>query len=465
MALAVGALLVFLALPQRAFHGFDTDWYAALLQEGELATARTHVAYLPLCQLVLGVVRWWGGGAVQAMLVASALGSAVGVFCLHRAALRLVDAPGAGPVTIAVALTPACFYYATAAEVHGVFAAGSGAWWWMFARWRDDPRLPRALVVGAVGGLAATLHAFGHVLPVLFVVAMACVQRVPRRVFVLAVAANFVMHGLVAAAATAWLGHGAVGQGDAATAMLASWWRTMDLRDVPGVLWREVVVAFLPWSLLAGPGLFVARARPWAMLYGWAVLLHAPVVCLFLARPGENFHERGGYLLPTALPAVLAAAAWLSKAWWQGALLVAAVVTAVVVAPRWPARWRPEFVAGVVAMQRVEDRAWLVGPTEIEGLRSRCEGVVAAEIVRSLESFYGVMEGASPQQVVDWLEITMRILGGGRTWVVTQEARDSLQRVLSSAALATWDRHVAATYAVAPLQQPGLAGVCLVRRP
>src|SRR5204862_1187926 len=87
--LAAVAFAVFALLPQRVFHGYDTDFYAMPIQAGDLRRVTTHVAYVPLCWLVRTAL---GIGAVQAMLLVSAAGSAIGVFCTHRPAPRLCAA-------------------------------------------------------------------------------------------------------------------------------------------------------------------------------------------------------------------------------------------------------------------------------------------------------------------------------------------------------------------------------------
>jgi hypothetical protein len=463
---AAVAFAVFVLLPQRTFHGFDTDWYAVLLQVDGLQHPTAHVAYLPLCKLTLGIVRPFGGGVVNAMWLAAALGSAIGVFCLHRAALQLVDAARAIPVVIAVALTPACFYFATAAEIQGVFAAGSGAAWWAFARWRTQRRLVDALALGVVCGAAASIHAFGHLLSAMFV-GITLVQR-GLSAKVLVGSATVILAMQVATAATlAWLlGHGASGQVGAAAGMLQAWWRAVDLSAVLAVTWREVLFPFMPWAGLSLAGLFVARARPWSLAYLLAVALHAPIACVFLAAGGDHFDERGAYLLPTAVPAVLASAQWLSRRWLWGGIVVAGAIAASLVGPRWAPLYRREFVEAVAQLQHERKLAFLVGPTEIEGVRTHLEGIVCVEIVRSLEAFYAAP--ATPGAAVPfapWFDAMLVVLAGGdRTWIVSKEAEHHLAESPVEEVRNLWRHHVPATYELERLSRPGLEGVLLKRR-
>jgi 4-amino-4-deoxy-L-arabinose transferase-like glycosyltransferase len=456
---------VFVLLPQRTFHGFDTDWYAALLQAGAFERAATHVAYLPVCQLAWWVVMPFGGGAVHAMLFASALGSAVGVFCVHRAARHLVDGATAKWAAVGVASTPACFYFATAAEVHGVFAAGSGAAWWAFARWRSAPSPGKALVVGAVAGAAATLHAFGHVLVPMFA-AIALVQRqLPLRALVVAAGTMAVVHAAVALGIAWSLGHGFGGQTVAATTMLGNWWHDLGLMAIGEVLWRECVFPFLPWSLLAVAGLWAANARPWSLAYLVAFVLHAPIACVFLAIGGENFHERGGYLLPTAVPAVLASFAIVrGKRRWL-ALTIAAAVAASLVVPRWPARYRTDFVAAVQELAAERPVAFLVDAAELEGLRTHCPGVVCAEVVRSLEAYRGLLHtSGQAADLPQWFDTMLPVLGADRAWIVTADAQRVLAGAPDPAAQALWRDHIRRHYDLEPVARTGLEGAFLLRR-
>lgn len=465
-ALAVSAAVLFLLLPQRTLHGFDSDWYAALLQGGDFGPARTHIAYLPLCSVVLGPVRALGGGAVHAMWVASALGSALGVFCLHRAARFWVDRATAIWLPVAIALTPACFYFATAAEIHGVFAAGSGAAWWAFARWRHRDRPAAALVLGAACGGAAAIHAFGHLLPPMFV-GIAVAQRAFawRRLMLGAVVIAGAHAGATSALAW-WLAGGATSQAGAAAAMLGAWANAPDPVLLLATLWRECLLPFLPWGALAIVGLGFARARPWAIGYAAALALHVPLVCLFLARASENYHERGGYLLATAPAAALAAANLLPRSWlWVGTIGAAALSLAFV-APRWAPRYSGEFVASVTRLQQAGPCAFLVGPAEIEGIRTHLEGVVCAEVTRSMESYFGLVHG-DPQAppLPQWFDSMLLVLGGAeRTWIVSSEAQQILAQSADPRIAALWREHVPAHYRPEPLQLPGLSGVRLLRQ-
>jgi hypothetical protein len=463
--LALAAFVVFAALPQRTFHGFDTDYYAALLAAGEFEPVRTHVAYLPICAAVHAALRPFGTGAVDAMLVASALGSAAGVWFLHRAGLRLVRERAAAWLPIAVAVTPACFYFATAAEVHGVFAAGSGGAWLAFARWRDSGSMRAAAVLGAVCGLAASIHTAGHLLSPMFV-AVAVLQRVqPPRALAGAVAAIAAGHALAAIAVLWLVGTGASAHGGAAVGMVTTWSASADLSLAGEALWREGIAPYLPWSALAFVGLFVRTSRPWALAWLAAFALHAPLACLFLAREGAAFHERGAYLLPVAVPAVLAAGLLLPRRWPWAAVAASAVLAIAITAPRWPARYDERFVEAVARLREERDVAFVVGPAELEGVRARVPGTVGAEIERSLAAYFGITASdAAAPPLPAWFDAMLGALGfPQRECVLTADACARIERSPSPAVQGLW-RHLQTAYTLEPLHRTGLDAVLLRRR-
>ncbi|HEX6811643.1 MAG TPA: hypothetical protein VF384_08485 [Planctomycetota bacterium] len=473
-ALAAAALAVFLLLPQRTFHGFDSDWYTLAVQsyaQNGQNGLRQHVAFLPLVGLVYELIQPRGFGAFHALLVTAALGSAIGVFFLHRAGrLLLAQGADARALAVGVALTPACFYFATAAEIHGVFAAGSGAAWWAFARWRSNPNLARAATVGAACGLAASIHGFGHLLTPMFV-AIALTQGKARGSYL---AAFVLAHPLVAGAMAIALGGFASDQTDAAVTFLDPWAKTSDLALAPATLWREAFVPFLPWSLLAVLGFLRAQSRPWSAAFVLGTALHAPIVILLLSRQGSQFHEQGGYLLPMAVPAVLASITLLPRPLYWLAALVSAGLTAALVVPRWPRAYKPEFVAAVEQLRTERNFVLLVGPNELEGVRTEIAGpspstnkpLLCVEVNRSLESFFGLSR-ASPQPapIAPWFDAMIDgLTKGGDSVLVTAEAQRCFDQSPIESVRSLWRDHVPRHYTLEPLQRTGLDGVVLRRR-
>ena len=468
IGLAGAFLAVFLLLPQRTFHGFDSDYYTFLVQNRNYGGLPQHVAFLPLVGLVARAVQPLGFGAFHALLVTAALGSAVGVFCLHRAGrLLLGSGPAASAMAIGVALTPACFYFATAAEIHGVFAAGSGAAWWAFARWRNAPeQLARTAALGGCCGLAGSIHSFGHLLTPMFAAIALTQDWLPRAHRVANFAAMAIAHLVIALAMAFALGAGASGQTEAAGQFLTTWRETTEYGLAPATLWREAIVPFLPWSLIALLGMLRTESRPWSSAFVIGTALHAPIVILLLSRPGSQFHEQGGYLLPMAVPAVLAAITVMPRPVFWLATLLGAGLTAALVVPRWPRIYDPAFVAAVEQLRSERSFALLlVGPRELEGVRTHhIEGLLCLEVNRTLEGFFGLTR-ASPQPLTPWFDAWIdKLVKKGDPLLVTAEAKKCFETSPDETVRSLWRDHVTRNYVVEPLQRPGLEGVFIRHR-
>jgi hypothetical protein len=467
IGLACAFLAVFLLLPQRAFHGYDSDYYTWLLQSGDYGGLGQHVVFLPLAGLVYHTIQPLGFGAFHALLATAALGSAVGVFFLHRAGrLLLGSGPAATALTIGVALTPACFYFATAAEIHGVFAAGSGAAWWAFARWRSAPQqLARAATLGLCCGLAGSIHSFGHLLTPMFAAIALTQDWLPRLHRIANFAAMAIAHLVIALALVFALGAEASGQ-SGAQQFATTWHQTYELGLAPATLWREAIVPFLPWSLIALLGMLRTSSRPWSSAFVIGTALHAPIVILLLSRPGSQLHEQGGYLLPMAVPAVLAAIPLMPRPVFWLTTLLGAGLTAALVVPRWPRVYEPEFVAAVEKLRSERSFAMLVGPREIEGVRTSIDGLVCLEVNRTLDGYFGLTR-ANPQPVAltSWFDAGIeKLVKTGDPLLVTAEARKCFEDSPDEVVRNLWRDHVQRNYVVEPLQQPGLEGVFIRHR-
>ena len=465
LGLAIAFLAVFLLLPQRAFHGTGTGDYTYLLQIGDYGGLWQHVAFLPLAGLVSQAL---GVGALHSLLVTAAIGSAIGVFCLHRAArLLLASGSAASALAIGVALTPACFYFATAAASHGVFAAGSGAAWWAFARWRHTPdQIVRAAVLGGCGGLAGSLHSLGHLLTPMFAAIALTQDWLPRSHRIGNFAAMVIAHLVIALAVAFTLGAGDMGQSNDAGQFVTALGKSTQLGLAPATLWREAIVPFLPWSLIALLGMLRTRSRPWSSAFLVGIALHAPIVILLLSRPG-SVHQQGGYLLPMAVPAVLAAITVMPRPLFWLTTLFCAGLTAALVVPRWPRVYRPEFVAAVEQLRKERSFALLVGPPELEAVRTNIEdGLVCLEVNRTLDNFFALAR-VSPQPVAlaSWFDARVdKLVKKGDPLLVTTEARKILETFPDETVRSLWRDHVQRDYTAEPVQRPGLEGVFLRHR-
>lgn len=463
-ALAGALALVLLACGQERLHSDDSDTFVLLLQSDQLDAYARHVAFLPLVRAVWSLIAPFGGGAFEALVLASTLGSTVGLFCVHRALVRLRPA-GADPLLAAlgVAATPAVLYFATAAEVHGVFMAGVGLAWWAFAVWTERRTAAAAAALGAACGIAACLHSLGCLLPPMFAGVAAALRLWPRRALLQAAAGSvgFVGTALLlslllrgssiaqAADASRFLQHWAVGlRGDVAAARVFSDW----------------LVVFSPWSWLALGGLFVARARPWALATAVALVVHLPITLLLLCPSGRT--ELGAYHLPIAVPAVATAAALLPRRWLLLAVLGSAVLAGVYVGPQLRSSYPPELVDGIEQMRRERPFTLLAAWPELEAVRKHFAGLGCFDVVQQLELFSVSREhDRAPTTLVEWFDATAAMMHAqGAPFLLTEAASERLAASPRADVRELVGAHVDAVYRREPVARAGLRGALLLPR-
>ncbi|MFY9344662.1 MAG: hypothetical protein WAT39_19370 [Planctomycetota bacterium] len=454
---------LFLACRQERLHPVDPGTFIELLQNGEYAQYDRHVAFLPL---VAAVMWLFGTGAYQAMVLTTAVGSATGCFFLHRAARRLVrPAPDAMLVVLAVALTPAVLYYATAVEIHGVFFAGAGAAWWAFARWHDRPGPAAAALLGAMCGLAATLHSYGALLPPTFAGTAWALRCWPRRNLLgqaLAGTAGFV----AAAAFVAWPLRGdAAAQAGAAAQFLGDWIIGIAIADFPRLLASEWLLPFAPWSLLALGALGPARSRPWAMACLAGLAVHLPVTMLLLSR-GTGVSESGAYHLSLAVPAVLAAGAWLSRRAFVVALVASALIGSVWLAPRLRSAYSPQFVAGLAELQQERKFTLLASTGELEGVRKHFSGIPCFDALEHLQVFSGSAQCRNGTvTLARWFDACANIVeAAGAPWLITDAACEALAGSVRADVRSLVSEHVLRNYRQEPVHRAGLHGLLLKKQ-
>ena len=462
--LAASVLLCALLLPQRRLHGDDTDHYVVLLQGGHPEGLVRHVGYLPFVSVLLSMLRPFGGGAFQALLLASALGAAVAAFCLHRAA-RLLAPADLRPAAVAVAavVLPAAWYFATAAEAHGVFAGAAAAAWWAFARWRLAPGGRFALVLGVLTGAAWLLHSFGALLLPWFVSARWLLSERERRPRAGELAVAVIAFLAVAGLGSLGLGGSALGQVRGAWSFLQDWCEPVVPTAAIAMVWWEWLLPFGPWSLLALFGLLSRRSRPWALVTVVGLLLHAPFLVVLLARTDLR-QELGAYLLPLALPAVLAGLAWLPRVCHWPAIAAGAALALGLVMPSWRPLADPAFVAGVQELRRERPFALLVDAAELEGVRMHVEGVVCAEALRT----FGTVLGGAPmdgEALAGWFDgCVLALTTDGAPLLVTDAARAAIAAAPWPALRSLWETHIRSTYRCEVFACRGLRGTLLLPR-
>jgi|JRYL01.1.fsa_nt_gb hypothetical protein len=455
------ALAVFLLLPQRALHGVDADVFIAWIAQGQHDYPR-HFAYLHVAGALYGLVAPLGGNAYHALLLASALGSALAVVFVHRAFLVLGPRQyrcGVLPA-LAVAATGPCFYFATCVEIHGVFAAAAAASWWSFARFWQRPTPERALLFGASTGLAATVHAFGHLLlPTLLLAGWAAgvAQRGARgRWLVVAAAAHLLLAFGIAAVAA--------GQGGSQSAdvvpYLLSLVPTLEPSTAPAVLWREWLLACSPWSLLAIGGLFLRRSRPWALAACLGVLLHLPLTVLLLGH--HRIVELGAYMIGIVPAAVLAATRLLRPRAFAAATLVALLGSLITTAPRWREPAAPEFVAGVAELAAQGPFTLVVGQRhELEGVRKALPDLVVMDLAAIWQVWS--QEPKDGRTFAQWFDAWYPVFtADGKRLLLAGSAHDFLARCPIDDLRTFWDQHVPTAYQVQPVARRGFTGAFLL---
>lgn len=325
LCVALAALLLYAAFGTGGFRRDDSVTFYMQLAHGHDVHA-LHQLYLPLVSAASSALTALGLSLFRAMVLASSLGVAAGVAFAHRAAFRL----GAGrrhalAFAAWLAVLPAVFHFATTIEVHGVFFAFAGLAFWTTTRYVARPSAWRALGIGLATGLAACVHATGHLLPIA-AAAFALGAGVPFR-------RRLLGHGVAGAlghaagfAGTLYvtLGVGPLGRPESAQKFA----RQLEELPRPEVayvlrtLWHEWAWPFLPLSVLALVALAVARTRRQAIALHAAWLPYLFVTHLML-RGG--FVENGAYALPLAFPA-----AWLGVELCRGIRWPAAIALGLV---------------------------------------------------------------------------------------------------------------------------------------
>jgi hypothetical protein len=455
---------VFLLLPQRTLHGVDGEVFLSWIEQGRYDYPR-HVAYLHLVGALHRLGEPLGMTALEALLLASALGSGLAAVCLHRMFRLLAPKPfrnGALPAFAAMSAGP-CLYYATCAEIHGVFAGPAAAAWWAFARLLLEPKWTRAVVVGLCTGAAASVHAFGHVL--LPTIALAAWSwGGPRRGIPLRWWAGAALaHGAVTSSLASALGVGASGQAVDILSYCSSQLSALDLATTPDVLAREWLLPAAPWSIAAAVGLFVRRARVWATATALALLLHAPFAVLLLGH--HRIDEGGAYMIGVVPLAVLVAVRILRQREFVLATLAGFALSLWQVAPQWSDPVRPEFVQDFAAIQGRHKVALIVGKRhELDGVRTGVPGAVVIDLGAALHLWLEDRErGVSlPQWFDGW---AARFHAMDLPVLLSQSALDFFAGTPEPEVRAFWDEHVPTRYAVVPERRHAFRGAFVLPLP
>ncbi|MCA8976339.1 MAG: hypothetical protein KDC98_16590 [Planctomycetes bacterium] len=464
IAIFTAALLLCLLLPQRTLHGVDGNTFVVWIESHDLGNYARHAAYLHLCGLVYGVIEPFGGGGYLALRVASALGTALGLVFLHRAFHEMMPSHARTPLaaTIAVFVTPACFYYATSAEIPGVFFAGAGACWWAFARWLQRPTALRAAAIGVAAAIAGAIHSFGHLISPSLLLTALLLRRLPQSGRTRHGAAMLATHAAIALLLSLLLASGAGSQTADAVGHLEERWQTFAPFTAPTVLWREWILAYLPWSIGTFLALCAANSRPWALAALAMLALHLPLNVLLLGF--HDINERGAYLIALAPAAVLATAWFVTARGFRLAIVASAVLTVLAVSPGWYDPVPPDFGAGIEQLNG-EQRIALVVSTqaEMDGARTAVRGLMAIDLRMVIGAYVDRTDSAlSFAQWFDgWHDTLMR---GGMVPVLSASSAEFFATVDDLQLRAFWRDHVPQRYESREVRRLGFSGVMLTRR-
>lgn len=384
------ALLGYLALGQDAMHGIDAFVYLQEIARGELHNPQS-AFYQPLGVVWTRALAPLGIGHYEALRALSACAAAAGVLACLRAARTLGRAPGeALAVAAATAALPAVAHAASVVEIDAVLFACTGLAWLPFARLLVDGRARWAALTGACTALAAGFHAAGHLLALQLAVLHAAFAPRPRAFGPLA-ARSLLLLG-VHLAVLLPVAHACDTGGQRAMAA-----NTLELpvpvSFLPTVLWREWLLPYAPFCLLA---LLALRRGPtrgaaagWLLCAGGYLLLTTAILGNLRETSAELPHgelnERGSFLLALALPTALLGVGALPRRWRWPAIAASAVFAVVEVTRRdWPPD-PPGYAGGYRQLAACEPMQLLVADVREWAWIARREPAAACRLVAELE--------------------------------------------------------------------------------
>lgn len=370
LALAFGFL--YLLFRQENFYKLDGPGFVLALERG-VHTHYAHYLYLPILHGLRAFAVPLGLTDFQLAGMASALGTALGLFFLHRAAVcaRLSRADSL-LLLLLVGTCPSLFFFATVVEVHGVFLAFVGLAWWMACRAMHAPGLVKGVVLGAATGLAGVVHGSGQILPVLLLSWMFCRRLDADRTDELC-SMRLMAQCLAAAAGThlaVFLLSPAILVAFGLHAEAGSLFRHMQsfLKNPPGfsalpmTFLHEWLLPYLPISLLSLLA-FRRRSFKWTRL-AFAANLGLYMVLSLLLLPGGG-REWGAYQAPFCYSAAYLALSCLRRPLLVGTVAFSLLLSIMTVLHHDRAELRPHYVEDLALATSVNSSFYLLGSHEV----------------------------------------------------------------------------------------------------
>ena len=300
------AAAVYLDAAPRILYGPDAFTFFQMAQQGD-AVHWMHVLYLPILRAAMRVTEPLGIEPFRVLAGASAVATGLGLALLHRAAARLgATRKQALALVLLVATTPAVAFFAVLLEVQGVFFGAVAIAWFAVAAFVRSPRAGQVALIGLATGLAALVHASGHLLPV--VAAAFGLASIDLRTLGVT---RLVAFGAIGAAAHVALpaaaqlaGFDVLGStSNSASFVAGSTQGAGGLTHFAAILRNEWLLSFAPLCLAVYAAV---RVRSLRLLLA---AIHIPfAVYLFVAWAllgytfGVHGIEHGAYFLPLAFP-------------------------------------------------------------------------------------------------------------------------------------------------------------------
>jgi len=289
------------AFTQSSFHHTDSHFLLTRARTGD-AQHPNHLLILYVPVYTARALLHLGIPAVASLRLCMAACASAGIGFFHRAALTFGGDPLlARRATLAAAVTPALFYFATMIELQALTLPWVALATWAYARVAVRPAATAALLAGCSSGLATAVHSTGQMLPVLFAILGFCGWRHWRGfrtgLLVLALAAS--AHAGTFLAIATLMGQREVGSNSAG--VLLAGLGQGDLGRFLRVVLEEWLLAFLPFSVFVPLLAFRAgRRRELLGLLLCTGMLLAVTFILIGLEPRS--WECGAYLLPLCLP-------------------------------------------------------------------------------------------------------------------------------------------------------------------
>ncbi len=321
----LASLLLYCLLGQEKNYG-DGNFLLGFYHEGARVHP-VHILYFPALSLLGTLLAPLGLSLFQIAAFYSALGTSIGLAFCHLAFASFGASRREALLALgALAFCPALLFFATVVELHGPFFAFVGLSFFFLARLMRSPQAWNALLLGLASGGSYYAHASGFILVGLLLLCfMGMSSREQccrgRQLMLLAITAS-AHFGLIYAGAFLLRSFGLVlgveeAQGYVGSLEVlgeADW--TWGLRS----LWEEWLWAFMPISVLSLAAVQTDLGRRLTLALLPAILTYLLAALILVG----DHDERGAYLLPLAVSALLAIL--VAKPCWRQRLLLASLL-------------------------------------------------------------------------------------------------------------------------------------------